>query len=51
METQDQIGKAKECCHEDLPLKSQENKEVLVEFWWRQEEGSKMKMLNSLEKF
>ena len=33
MKTRDQRGKIEKLCHEALPPKSQENEEVLVEFW------------------
>ena len=51
METRDQRGKAEEWCQEALPPKSREDEDILADFWWRQEEGSKMKKLDSWEIF
>ena len=44
METRDKEKKAEEWCHEILSLKSWENEKALVEFWWKQEKRSKMKV-------
>ena len=51
METWDQRGKVEKWCQEALPPKSQENDDILAEFWGRHKEGSKKKKLDSWEIF